>query len=205
MRTIAIISQKGGAGKTTLALHLAAAAENEGRTALVIDLDPQATASQWAAWRKDAPPVVIDSAPPRLAAKIEQATERGAEFIVVDTPPHADSAASAAIEAADLVLVPCRPSAFDLAAIKTTASLIRMRDKPAFAIFVAGSPNAPRMYEEAAQVVQDYGLNVCPHTVSDRAAFRHAATEGKTVLETEPEGKAANEIQQVYMWICEHV
>src|SRR3546814_7963350 len=70
MPTIAIISQKGGAGKTTLALHLAAAAEDSGHTALVIDVDPQATASQWAAWRQDAPPVVIDSAPPRLAAKI---------------------------------------------------------------------------------------------------------------------------------------
>src|SRR3546814_4396968 len=64
MPTIAIISQKGGAGKTTLALHLAAAAEDSGHTALVIDVDPQATASQWAAWRQDAPPVVIDSAPP---------------------------------------------------------------------------------------------------------------------------------------------
>src|SRR3546814_4354683 len=99
MPTIAIISQKGGAGKTTLALHLAAAAEDSGHTALVIDVDPQATASQWAAWRQDAPPVVIDSAPPRLAAKIEQATAQGAEFIVIDTPPHADSAASAAVEA----------------------------------------------------------------------------------------------------------
>src|SRR3546814_7800443 len=97
MPTIAIISQKGGAGKTTLALHLAAAAEDSGHTALVIDVDPQATASQWAAWRQDAPPVVIDSAPPRLAAKIEQATGQGAAFIVIDTPPHADSAASAAV------------------------------------------------------------------------------------------------------------
>src|SRR3546814_5332965 len=118
MPTIAINSAKGGAGKTTLALHLAAASEDSGHTALVIDLDPQATASQWAAWRQDVPPVVIDSAPPRLAAKIEQATAQGAEFIVIDTPPHADSAASAAVEAADLVLIPCRPSAFDLAAIK---------------------------------------------------------------------------------------
>src|SRR3546814_7606807 len=83
----------------------------------------------WAAWRQDVPPVVIDSAPPRLAAKIEQATAQGAEFIVIDTPPHADSAASAAVEAADLVLIPCRPSAFDLAAIKTTASLVKMRDR----------------------------------------------------------------------------
>ena len=86
MPTIAIISQKGGAGKTTLALHLAAAAEDSGHTALVIDLDPQATASQWAAWRRDAPPVVIDSAPPRLAAKIEQATAQGAAFAASTGP-----------------------------------------------------------------------------------------------------------------------
>src|SRR3546814_17145914 len=91
MPTIAIISQKGGAGKTTLALHLAAAAEDSGHTALVIDLDPQATASQWAAWRQDVPPVVIDSAPPRLPAQIEQATAQGAEFIVTDTHPHTHS------------------------------------------------------------------------------------------------------------------
>src|SRR3546814_18854194 len=78
MPTIAIISQKGGAGKTTLGLHLAAAAEDSGHTAVVIDVDPQATASQWAAWRQDAPPDVIDSAPPRLAAKSDQATGHGA-------------------------------------------------------------------------------------------------------------------------------
>ena len=205
MPTIAIISQKGGAGKTTLALHLAAAAEDAGHTALVIDLDPQATASQWAAWRKDAPPVVIDSAPPRLAAKIEQATEQGANFIVIDTPPPADSAASAAVEAADLVLIPCRPSAFDLAAVQTTASLVKMRGKPAFVIFTAGSPTAPRMYDEAAQVVQGYGLESCPHIIPDRAAFRHAAAEGKTAMEIEPNGKAAEEIRQLYKWACEHV
>src|SRR3546814_16990903 len=106
MPTIAIISQKGGAGKTTLALHLAAAAVDSGHTALVIDVDPQATARQWEAWRQDAHPVVIDSAPPRLAAQIEQATGAGAELIVTDTPPNADSAASTAVEAARIGLYP---------------------------------------------------------------------------------------------------
>lgn len=205
MPTIAIISQKGGAGKTTLALHLAAAAENAGHMALVIDVDPQATASQWAAWRQDAPPVVIDSAPPRLEAKIDQAINQGAKFIVIDTPPHADSAASAAVEVANLVLIPCRPSAFDLAAIKTTASLIKMRGKPAFVVFTAGSPTAPRMYEEATQLVQSYGLDACPHIIADRAVFRHAAAEGKTVMEIEPKGKASDEVKALYKWICQHV
>lgn len=205
MPAIAIVSQKGGSGKTTLALHVAAAAEDAGHTALIIDLDPQATASQWAAWREDAPPLVIDSAPPRLGAKIEQATAQGVDFIVIDTPPHADSAASAAVEAADLVLIPCRPSAFDLAAVKITASLIKMRSKRAYVIFIAGSPTAPRMYEEATQLVQSYGLEACPYWIADRAVFRHAAAEGKTAMEVEPRGKAADEVRNVYKWACKHV
>ena len=80
-----------------------------------------------------------------------------------------------------------------------------MRGKPAFVIFTAGSPTAPRMYEEAAQLVQDYGLEACPLWIADRAAFRHAAAEGKTVMEIEPNGKAAQEIRQLYKWACEHV
>jgi len=95
MPVIAIISQMGGAGKTTLAIHLAAAAQEAGRVALIVDTDPQATASQWAAWRRDAPPEVIDSPPPRLASKVTAAQEQGAELIVIDTPPHANSAARA--------------------------------------------------------------------------------------------------------------
>ena len=204
MTVIAVISQKGGAGKTTLALHLAAAAEEAGRTALVIDLDPQATASQWASWREDAPPVVIDSAPPRLAAKIEQARGQGVDFIVIDTPPHADSAASAAVEAADLTLVPCRPSAFDLAAVKTTAQLVTMRKANAAVIFTAGPPNAHRTYDEARELVGDYGVNCGGPMLPDRAAFRHAAAAGKTVMEIEPDGKAAQDVRALYKWACSH-
>jgi chromosome partitioning protein len=201
MPTIAIISQKGGAGKTTLALHLAAAAHDAGRIALVIDTDPQATASQWAAWRQDAPPEVIDSPPPRLSAKIEQAMGQGADFIVIDTPPHADSAARAAVEVADLVLIPCRPSAFDLAAIQTTAKLVQLLRKPAFVV-TAGSPNAPRMYQEAGELVESFGTPACPIQIADRAAFRHASAEGRTVMEFEPNGKAADDIRQIYKWTC---
>ena len=202
MTTIAIISQKGGAGKTTLALHLAAAAHDAGRIALVIDTDPQATASQWAAWRSEAPPEVIDSPPPRLAAKVAQATEQGAEFIVIDTPPHADSAARAAVEIADLVLITCRPSAFDLSAIQTTAKLVQLLRKPAFVVFTAGSPNAPRVYQEAGELVESFGTPACPIQIPDRAAFRHASAEGRTVMEFEPNGKAAEDIRHIYEWTC---
>ena len=205
MTTVAIISQKGGAGKTTLALHLAVAAQDAGRVSLIIDTDPQATASQWGSWREDKPPEVIDSPPPRLAAKVEQAQEQGAQFVVIDTPPHADSAARAAVETADLVLIPCRPSAFDLAAIQTTVKLVQLLRKPAFVVFTAGSPNAPRMYEEADELVESFGISACPVQLPDRAAYRHASAEGRTVMETEPDGKAANEIQQLYKWTCRQI
>jgi len=202
MPIIAIISQKGGAGKTTLALHLAAAAQDAGAVALIVDTDPQATASQWAAWRQDAPPEVIDSPPPRLAAKIAQATGQGAELIVIDTPPHADSAARAAVEVADLVLIPCRPSAFDLAAIQTSAKLVQLLRKPAFVVFTAGAPNAPRVYQEAGELVEGFGTPPCPVILPDRAAYRHASAEGRTVLELEPAGKAADEVRDIYRWTC---
>ncbi len=202
MPTIAIISQKGGAGKTTLALHLAAAGQEAGRVALIIDTDPQATASQWAAWRQDQPPEVIDSPPPRLAAKVAAAQGQGAELIVIDTPPHADSAARAAVEVADLVLIPCRPSAFDLAAIQTTAKLVQLLRKPAYVVFTAGSPNAPRVYEEAGELVAGYGTPACPLTIPDRAAYRHASAEGRTVMESDPGGKAADDIRRLYDWMC---
>lgn len=205
MPTIAIISQKGGAGKTTLALHVAAAAHDAGRVALVVDTDPQATASQWAAWRHDAPPEVIDSPPPRLAAKIAQARGQGAEFIVIDTPPHADSAARAAVEIADLVLIPCRPSAFDLSAIQTTAKLVQLLRKPAFVVFTAGPPNAPRVYQEAGELVESYGTPPCPIQIPDRAAYRHASAEGRTVMELEPQGKAAGDIRHIYKWTCQQI
>lgn len=202
MPVIAIISQKGGSGKTTLALHLAAAAQEAGSVALIVDTDPQATASVWASWRGDAPPEVIDSPPPRLAAKVAQARDQGAEWIVIDTPPHADSAARAAVEIADLVLIPCRPSAFDLAAIQTSARLVQLLRKPAFTVFTAGAPNAARVYAEAGVLVEDYGAPACPLQLPDRATYRHAGAEGRTVLELDPRGKAAAEVRALYEWTC---
>lgn len=205
MPTIAIISQKGGAGKTTLAVHLAAAAQDAGMVALIVDTDPQATASLWATWRQDNPPEVIDSPPPRLAAKIRQAQEQGAQWILIDTPPHADSAARAAVEVADLILIPCRPSAFDLSAIETTAKLVQLLRKPAYVVFTAGPHKAPRVYQEAGELVESYGTRPCPFQVPDRAAYRHASAEGRTVMELEPAGKAAEDIRQLYKWACRQV
>jgi chromosome partitioning protein len=203
--TIAVVAQKGGAGKTTLAINLAAAAERMGKVALIIDTDPQASACEWASWRKGDPPEVIDSAPPRLVAKIAQARSQGATFIVIDTPPHADLAASKAVEAADMVLIPCRPSAFDLAAIRTTGQLVKLHGKLAALVFTAGPVRAPKIYADATALVESFGVNVCPYIVADRAAFRHASAAGQSVFEHDPNGRAAAEIAAVHMWLCEQL
>lgn len=204
-RTVAIISQKGGAGKTTLAIHLAAAATRLGRVSLLIDTDPQASASQWAEWRQGAPPEVIDSAPPRITAKIAAAAAQGPELIVIDTPPHADLAVSKAAECADIVLIPCRPSAFDLAAMRTTIRLVELLSRPAFVVFTAGPPAAPHIYADARELVTGFGGRTCPVILPDRAAYRHAVAGGQTVFELDPSGKAGSEIEQLHMRTCEQL
>src|SRR3954466_9295860 len=120
MKIVALISQKGGAGKTTLAVHLASRAAADGTTTAIIDLDPQATAASWGDRRAANAPEVISGQAIRLPALIKAAEENGAQFLVLDTAPNADQTASLAARAADLVLIPCRPAAFDLEAIETT-------------------------------------------------------------------------------------
>src|SRR5512132_2771419 len=163
MRTVAVISQKGGTGKTTLAIHLAAVASASGFVALVVDTDPQATACTWHTWRGESDPDVIDcAAHTLLPKKLQQADDLGADLAVIDTPPHADIMAREACRAAELLLIPCRPRAFDLDAVRTTAELTAASNKPAFLIFMAGPPRAPLIYQEAGQLVRQFGLKVAP-------------------------------------------
>jgi chromosome partitioning protein len=206
MRTVAIISQKGGAGKTTLAIHLAAAAAAD-KVALLIDTDPQATASRWAEWRGGGDPEVIDcGAPTLLPGKLSKARDLGAELVVIDTPPHAEGMARQAAKAADLILVPCRPKAFDLAAIETTAELVRTSGKPAFVVMMAGPPKAPLIYREAAEVIEaGFGLPISPVRLPERAAFHHGAARGETASQFQPGGKAAAEAEELWRWTCEQL
>ena len=205
MRTVAIISQKGGAGKTTLALHIAVAAERAGYHTVVLDMDPQGTAEAWSEWRKEAPPVVIPAKTATLAKTIEKAASHGADFLIMDTPPLAEAEARSAAKIADLVLVPCRPNAFDVHSIKTTTDLTRFAGKPAFAIFNSGPINAVRLYAETAEIVMEIGLQVAPVRLSERAAFRHATGSGRTAQEIEAKGRAADEVAALWLWICQQV
>jgi chromosome partitioning protein len=205
MRTIAVISQKGGAGKTTLALHIAVAAELAGYSTVLIDMDPQGTAEAWSEWRKEAPPTVIPAKTATLLRTLERAAGHGAEFAIIDTPPLAEAEARAAAKSADLVLVPCRPNAFDLHSIRTTTDLTRFAAKPAFALFNAGPVAAPRLYGETTELVIEIGMKVAPVRLSERATFRHSTGSGQAAQETEPQGKAAAEVNALWRWICQQV
>lgn len=206
MQTIAIVSQKGGAGKTTLAVNLAAEAARFS-VSLIIDTDPQATASRWGQWRGGGDPEVVDcGAPSLLAGKLAKAAELGADLAVIDTPPHADAMARQAARLADLILIPCRPRAFDLAAIEATAELVRSSRKPAFVVFNAGPPRAPHIYRDAANLIGvEFGLEIAPVVLPERAAFHHSVAAGRTAPEQDVEGKAAGEIRALWTWTCEQL
>ncbi len=206
MPTVAIVSQKGGAGKTTLAIHLAAAAQDAGHVALIVDTDPQATASQWGEWREGKAPEVIDcGAPALLARKIGQAVDLGAEFVVIDTPPHADAMAREACRVADLLLIPCRPRTFDLNAARTTADLVKATGKPAFVVFMAGPPKAAVLYGEAADVIGEVGLPIAPVMLPERGDYHHSTGVGLTAQEHAPKGKAALEVSALWTWTKQQV
>ena len=154
MKIIAIVSQKGGAGKTTLALHIAVAAERAGLSAAILDMDPQGTAERWSEWRKEEPPAVVAAKATTLARRIEQARGADGDLVVIDTPPLAQTEAREAARIADLILIPCRPSAFDLDAIRITADLANDIRKPAFVVVNAGPPHGTSVYRDVAETVE---------------------------------------------------
>lgn len=201
MHTIAIISQKGGAGKTTLAVNLAAVASRE-RVTLVLDTDPQATASRWSEWRGGGDPEVVDcGAPSPLAGKLGKSAELGAQLVVIDTPPHADAMARQAARLADLILIPCRPRAFDLAAMAATSDLVRSCSKPAFVVFNAGPPRAHLVYKDAAEViVGTFELPIAPVVLAERAAFHHATASGRSAPELDMDSRASAELAALWTW-----
>ena len=205
MKIIAVVSQKGGAGKTTLALHIAVAAERAGFSTAILDMDPQGTAERWSEWRKEEPPAVVAAKATTLNRRLEQAKAAQGDLVVIDTPPLAQTEAREAARIADLILIPCRPSAFDLDAIRITADLANDIRKPAFVVVNAGPPHGTSIYRDVADTVERFGLGVAPARLAERAAFRHAVREGKSVQELEPDSKASEEVALLWSWIASHL
>lgn len=201
MKTIAIISQKGGSGKTTLALHLAVAAEAAGKVTVLLDLDPQASATGWKDSRKGETPEIIALPSTRLARALQTASEEGFDLALIDTAPSTERDAATAARAADLVLVPCRAAILDLRAIGMTVELVKLTGKPAYAVLNAVPPHAARIEADAREAISGYGLSVAPCTLQHRAAYAHALTVGQVAQEYEPKGKAAGEVAELYKWL----
>jgi chromosome partitioning protein len=205
MRTIALINQKGGVGKTTVALHLATAFQQANAATLILDLDPQASASEWHDARDAELPHVESIQPARLSKAISTAQEIGTDVLILDTAPHAESTALEAARLADLVLVPCQPSIMDLRAMRKTVDLLKLVQVPAFAVLNSVSSSGTVADEAAEMIEGSLGLAVCPVRLGDRIAYNRSLITGQTALEFEPHGKAAREIEQLYMWICEQL
>ena len=204
MKTVAIVSQKGGSGKTTLSVHLAVAAMKGGLNAAVIDLDPQASAANWADRRTEELPPVISAHASRLSRVLATAHQNDGDIVYLDTAPHSDAIALEAIKAADLALVPCRPAILDIEAVANTLALVRTTSTPTIVILNAVAPIG-RETDEAAAAIADLGVEVCPVRLVQRIALSRALISGRTAQEFEPNGKAAEEIAHMHKFICEHV
>lgn len=205
MKTVSILAQKGGVGKTTLAVHLAVASSAHRNTALV-DLDPQASAAQWADRREAETPVVLSAHASRLPQEKERVADAGGELLVVDTAPHSSSAALAAAQAANLILLPCRPAILDLEAVSSTLTLVRtIRPSPPVVVVLNGVQPRGRDADEAAAAVRSLGVDVATARVVNRVLFARALITGHTAEELRPKGKAAKDIARVHAYVCAHL
>jgi chromosome partitioning protein len=205
MKKIALVAQKGGVGKTTIAVNIAVTAQVAGVQTALFDLDQQESAVIWADRRTSEQPHVEFLTERRLAEALRAAEAQGFGLAIIDTPPAAGPQAYTAAQAADLVLIPCRPSLVDLDAIKRTAQLVKSAGIEAFVLFNAAAPGATTLLEDAGEIVRNAGLAVAPVVVRERSAFRAAWPLGKAVVETEPNGKAAAEISELMKWVFAHL
>ena len=199
--TIALVAQKGGTGKTTLALTLAVAAEQAGRTAVVLDIDPQATACKWGDRREASTPVVLDAQPARLGRALAAAQEQGVDLVVVDTPARLESAALEAARLSTLVVLPCRPLIFDLETVPTSQQVVTLAGGPPVVAVLNATPPRGRRTAETRTALEEFGIVVCPHTLGQRAAVGDAVAMGLVAAEFMPSSRAASEARDVAEWI----
>ena len=203
MKTIALVAQKGGTGKTTIAISLAVEAAGRGLSVVVIDLDPQASACRWSDRRGEEAPPVIDAQPSRLSQALAKAAQAGVDLAIVDTPARVEQAAAEAAKAADLVLVPCKPSIWDLETLHTTMELVGPRACRAPLVVMNAVPGQGTRATQAVEAVRGMGLEVCDASLGQRVAFEYAAQLGRSAAEYEPDGKAALEIREFYLSVSQ--
>jgi len=193
---VAMASLKGGTGKTTVCLNLAVTAEEAGLRTVVVDVDPQQAAAKWGDLRAvtDRGPQVISAMAARLPQALDSAAQLGANLVVIDTAAHAEGILVSTIDAADIVLIPCRPTIVDLQYLSATVQIAALRRKNAAVVLNAVQPRTNDRFQ-AEDALTDMGMNLVPVTISNLVAYARAITTGQGVTEFEPEGKAAAEMR----------
>jgi chromosome partitioning protein len=204
MKTMAFLSQKGGSGKTTLAVHTAVAAHEDGERVVIVDTDIQRSATTWREARQAEAPQVAPVAAAELDAVMMAARHDAMTLCIVDTAPHAAPDAARVVRAVDLVVIPVRPTAFDLAAVGSAVEIVKAGTARAVFVLSACPFRSPEIAETRA-VLASYGLPVAPVEVTDRRAFARAVATGRAVTEFEDHGKAAEEIRALWKWFKEQM
>ena len=201
---MALASQKGGSGKTTLAGHLAVQAQLSGRGPVaIVDIDPQGSLADWWNEREDDFPVYAQTTVNRLATDLKTLRAEGIKLVVIDTPPAITMAINSVISVAELIVVPTRPSPHDLRAVGATVELCERSGKPLiFAVNAATS--GASITREAIVALSEHGT-VAPVTVHNRTNFAASMIDGRTVMELAPRSKSSAEIEALWEYVYERL
>lgn len=201
MKVIAIVSHKGGTGKTTLAAHIAAAAKRvgAGRVAL-LDTCGGNGLTEWRDARTADDIRLVEVEDGRLWYRLKAERADGANLAIIDTPPADGAVAETAMAIADLVLIPVRPGAHERRAALTTAAVAAQAGKP-FVFVVNGGAHGGRMSEDAIAALAEHGA-VAPVAIGGRDLLAEAMIDGNTAFELAPNGRAAREIARLYDFIA---
>lgn len=198
MKVVSFLNQKGGVGKTTLALHVAMALQMQGRgRGLVVDADPQGSALDWQAQRAAASPVPVVGMPtPTLHRDAHAIADT--DYLVIDGPPRMDVIAKSAIAASDLVCIPVQPSPLDVWAAREIFDLVEECRvlKPSLIVRFVINRAVQRtvLAGEVASALEKFKTPVLP-VVRNRTEYAKAIRTGQTAMETEPRGQAAQDIR----------
>lgn len=201
MFTIAVVNQKGGSGKSTIAECLAVAALEAGCPAAILDLDPQGTAYAWSKRREAENPPVLSVTAASYRDQWEALREAGAGLVILDTPARLQDTVLGASAIADLVIVPAKTTVKDLERIESSVDLATTTGpKPVVVVFNQVRAQGTRAIS-ATKALRDMDVTICPVRLGYRVAFEDADLTGETPLETEPEGKAADEVRKLYRFV----
>ena len=198
---IGILNQKGGVGKTTLAVNLAAALTRQGGRVLLVDADPQGSALDWAAAREGDPLFAVVGLPRPTVHKEIAVIGQGYDHVVIDGPPRVTDLARSAIMASDLVMIPVQPSPYDIWAADEVVKLIaeaRVYKENLKSVFVVNRKIAnTAIGRDVGEALAAYPVPVLKASVTQRVVFAEAVAQGKSIFEIDQEGMAAKEVQAV--------